>query len=124
MSSIMKINTYEAWVRLGCLPDEQAYVQPVHFDVEIVFDQAVAAEQTDQINDAVDYVRLTEIIHQTATAKPYHLVEHMCSQVMNKLIVYLFDKRIKGHIKVSLTKLRVPVAHLQAGVTWTCQKDI
>lgn len=124
MSSKMKINKYEAWVRLGCLPDEQAYVQPVHFDVEIEFNHAVAAEQTDQINDAVDYVRLTEIIQQTATVKPYHLIEHMCAQVMNKLIVYLSDKKIKGRLKVSLTKLRVPVAHLQAGVTWTCQKDI
>lgn len=124
MNSVMKINDYEVWVNLGCDKDEQAYLQPVLFQVRIEFEKDILAEKTDLLTDAVDYVAITNLLQESAKSKTYHLIEHLCFEASEKLFDYIQSKKIKGELLVELTKIRVPVPYLKSGVSWTCRKKL
>ncbi len=114
----MFVDNFEALVRLGCSKEEQSLNQPVHISVKILFAKKVSAEQTDQLEDAIDYVAICEKINQTATSKSYHLIEHMafaCMESLRPLLVHF-----SGSLSVTVQKIRVPVKQLQGGVHWTC----
>ena len=120
MNSIMNINAYDVWIRLGCAVEEQTFIQQVRFDIEISFTDPVVAEQSDALIDSVDYVKLTSIVNEVALRKNYALIEHLCFSVFNEIKIKLLKDK-KGQFKVSCLKLRPPVSQLQGGVSWTCQ---
>lgn len=120
----MKIKDYEVWVNLGCGKDEQAYLQPILFQVQIEFDKNILGEKTDRLEDAVDYVAVTDLLKDSAKSKAYHLIEHMCFEATEKVVEYLKSKSISGEISIELTKLRVPVPHLKSGVSWICRRKL
>lgn len=122
--SMMKINDYEVWVRLGCSQEEQSFKQPVHFNLEIEFHSNVLGETSDQLTDAIDYVAVTDLLKLSAESKSYHLIEAMCFDATEKISTYLRKNNITGQLKLSLLKLRPPVPNLNSGVTWTCQRQL
>lgn len=115
----MYIQNFEAYVKLGCSPEEQAFTQPVHISVRIIFSTEIAGENSDQLSDAVDYVTICEKINATATLKKYHLIEHLAYECLIAILPIL--KEFSGEVFVTVKKTRVPVAQLQGGVSWTCQ---
>ena len=117
-----RINNFEVWVNLGCSTDEQTNLQPVHFSLEIKFLKNLDGCHSDKLTDAVDYVTLTQIIKQTATLKPFHLIEHMNYLVFEKLIQCLMQQQIFAEVILTIRKLRVPVENLKDGVEFTCQQ--
>lgn len=114
------IQDYEVWVSLGCAKEEQTYSQPVHFNLSLEYDELVKGAATDDLQDATDYVAITDIMKQVAQSKSFHLIEHLNEMVLNGIIQYLKSKYFKGHVKLSIKKIRVPVENLRNGVVFTC----
>jgi dihydroneopterin aldolase len=115
----MLIENFEAFVKLGCLKEEQAFMQPVHISVRIAFSNVIPAEQSDRLEDAVNYVSICEKLNSTATQKKYHMIEHLSFECLKAVLPLLVN--FSGEIQVTVKKIRVPVAQLQGGVSWTCQ---
>jgi dihydroneopterin aldolase len=120
----LEVQNYEVAVQLGTTVEEQSAFQPVHFSLDILFLGPIAAVQSDNIEDAVDYSELTKIIKFIATSKKYHLVEHLGHQVMAGLIQYLKSKNIKSALKLSLRKIKVPIENLRNGVVFSCETQL
>lgn len=120
MPSEMFVENFEAYVSLGCSKEEQSFPQPVHISVRLLFSKTIAGEQTDQLQDAIDYVAICDVLNRTATQKSYQLIESMAFECMEALTPLL--NHYSGQLNVTVKKLRVPVKQLQGGVSWTCQK--
>lgn len=120
MQHSIHIQDYEVWVSLGCSQEEQKHVQPVHFNLSLEYDELVKGAATDDLQDATDYVAITDRIKITAQSKSFHLIEHLNEMVLNAIIQYLKSKYFKGHVKLSIKKIRVPVENLRNGVVFTC----
>lgn len=106
---------------LGCTKEEQSLTQPVLFNIEILFTSKVLAETTDQLQDSLDYVALTDTIKTAAEKKSYHMVEHLGFNVAEAL-----KNKIRGQYEgstliVRAHKLRAPVKNLRDGVEWSCK---
>ena len=124
MKQTLKINDFEVWVHLGCLPEEQKHAQPVHFTFEINYIQNPKGSESDRIEDATDYVHLIEIIKSHAQKKNYKLIEHLNHEVFSQLVQPLQKCKILAEIKLTVRKIRVPVENLRNGVEFTCQQTL
>jgi dihydroneopterin aldolase len=120
----LKIQNYKISVHLGYTLEKQKYTQPVHFSLELRFHQNLDACNTDQLQDAVDYVSLMQIIKQVGQNKPYHLIEHLCYEVLIKISDFLKQKYVHGDLAVHVHKIRVPVENLRNGVVFTCEATL
>lgn len=119
----MSIEEYEVWVNLGCSKEEQSFLQPVHFDVQLFFNSIVEAQKTDQLSDSIDYVELTELIQTVAVKKSYAMIEHLCYSVF-EVLKNKYKGKFQAELVVKAKKLRPPVKNLQGGVSWTCQSHL
>ena len=124
MKHRMCVQDFEVWVHLGCSQEEQEYSQPVHYNLEIIFDNQVLGCQTDKLEDAVDYVKIAKILKDISTEKKYHLIEHLNHANLMGLIEYLKSKNVKGDIKLSVKKIKVPVENLRSGVVFLCEAKL
>lgn len=124
MQQKMSIQDYEVWVNLGCSDEEKTHKQPILFNLEIFFSQDLPACKTDQLEDAVDYVKLTSILKVIATSKSFNLIEHLNLLAFNGVVEYLKSKDIKGDVKLSIKKVRVPVDYLRNGVVFSCETSL
>lgn len=124
MNQVMKIQDFEVWVHLGCTEEEKKFAQPVHFNLKINFENAVLGCQTDKLEDALDYVKLTTIIKMISTEKSFNLVEHLNYQAFAGVTEYLKSKNIKAEVKLSVKKIRVPVENLRNGVVFSCETSL
>jgi len=120
----LKVNDFEVWVHLGCGSEEQKHAQPVHFTLKIDFSKNLNGYKTDSLHDAVDYVRLTEIMKSVAMKKNYQLIEHLNHEVFVALIADIKNKDVQGEIALTIKKIRVPVENLRSGVEFTCQQTL
>ena len=119
--SEMKIKNFEVDVSLGCTVAEQSLLQPVRFNVNILFRSKVLAEESDQLHDSLDYVALTDIIRLEAEKKSFSMVEHLGWSVAVALKNKIGDRYPASTISVQTHKLRVPVKNLHDGVEWSCK---
>lgn len=124
MRQTLKVNDFEVWVHLGCGSEEQKHAQPVHFTLKIDFSKNLNGYKTDSLHDAVDYVRLTEIMKSVAMKKNYQLIEHLNHEVFVALIADIKNKDVQGEIALTIKKIRVPVENLRSGVEFTCQQTL
>ena len=124
MKQTLKINNFEVWVHLGCLVEEQKHLQPVHFTFEINYSTNLRGHQSDHIEDATDYVQLTEIIKNQAQKKNYKLIEHLNHEVFSALVQHFKKHNILAEVKLTIRKLRVPVENLRNGVEFSCQLNL
>ena len=122
--SEMKIKKFEVWVSLGCTKEEQSLTQPVLFNIEILFTSKVLAEGTDQLQDSLDYVALTDTIKAAAEKKSYHMVEHLGFSVAEALKNKINGRYSGSTLIVRTHKLRAPVKNLQDGVEWSCKLNL
>ncbi len=121
LNSEMKIKNFEVWVSLGCSPSEQAQLQPVLFNVDILFKSKVLAEDSDRLEDSINYVELTDSIKAEAEKKPYNMIEHLGLNVAKAMQQKLSGRYTGAILSVHTLKLRAPVKNLQGGVEWLCR---
>lgn len=124
MKCRLLVQDFEVSVHLGCSAEEQKYSQPVRFNFEIDYQSEIKGRLSDRLEEATDYVQLTSLIKSEAQKKNYQLIEHLNHQVFEVLIQYLKGQSLKGDLKLSVHKLRVPVENLRGGVIFTCQTSI
>ncbi|MBC7753220.1 MAG: dihydroneopterin aldolase [Moraxellaceae bacterium] len=117
----MKIKNFEVWVSLGCTTEEQSLAQPVRFNVDILFASKVLAEETDRLQDSLDYVELTGAIKAEAEKKSYNMVEHLGLSVATALKNKIGLRYPGATMSVRTHKLRAPVKNLHDGVEWSCK---
>ena len=124
MSQVLKIQEFEVWVHLGCSIEEQKMTQPVHFSLDIYLNSPILGATTDNLEDTIDYVRLTEIMKTQASKKNYKLIEHLGLETLNQLCAYLKSKNTFGKLVLSTKKIRVPVENLKNGVVFVCETQL
>ena len=117
----MNIKNFEVWVSLGCTTEEQSLPQPVRFNIAILFISKVLAEESDRLQDSLDYVTLTNVIRSEAEKKSYRMVEHLGWSVAVALKNEIGGRYNGGTIRVGTHKLRAPVKNLHDGVEWSCK---
>jgi|GEM_PF-6215454 len=132
----LQIQDFEVWVHLGCDAEEQKYLQPVHYNFEISYETSyespLLACQTDKLNDAIDYVKITSILKKISLEKKYNLIEHLNQQVFNGVLRYLMEnlaeqiklKNLQAEIKLTVKKIRVPIENLRNGVVFSCEAKL
>ena len=119
--SEMKIKNFEVWVSLGCTTEEQSLTQPVRFNIDILFASKVLAEESDRLQDSLDYVTLTNVIRSESEKKSYRMIEHLGWSVAVALKNEIGGQYLGGTITVRTQKLRAPVKNLHDGVEWSCK---
>lgn len=120
----LKINSYEVYVSLGVTKEEQAQLQPVHFDITLHFNKSVKGCATDNLDDAINYAALVSHIKQVATARAYNLIENICFLTHQHLADWVKTQGFAGELVTEATKVRPPVPSLQGGVKFTCQSIV
>lgn len=124
MKQKMFVQDFEVWVHLGCDAEEQKFTQPVHFTIEIEFTNPVLGCQTDKLEDAIDYVKITSILKMISTEKNYSLIEHLNHRAFSGVVEYLKSKQVSAEVKISVKKIRVPVDNLRNGVVFLCETKL
>lgn len=123
VASVLKIKDYEVEVCLGCSDEERKNPQKVLFNIEISFNQRMIAEETDRLQDSIDYVHLTEIVKDISAQKSYHMIEHLCSSVAAGIKNNL-KGQYQGDLCIQLHKIQVPIENLHGGVQWSCKINL
>lgn len=70
---------------IGCCPEERTQEQVIYVDLKVGFD-FTRCSLTDDLKDAVDYVKLAEICTELARNRRYHLQETFAAEVLQKLL--------------------------------------
>ena len=70
----------------GVLPEEKTTPQKFIVDVRIETDQIIAAASTDNINDALNYVGVYEIIHDIMMNKQWNLIETIAMKISTAIV--------------------------------------
>ncbi|MCH9770111.1 MAG: dihydroneopterin aldolase [Gammaproteobacteria bacterium] len=79
------LNQLQIPVVIGDLPKERQWPQKVWLDLEAGVDLSVAS-QSDELNDVVDYVAVTQACCDFTTRKSWRLVETLASQLADFLM--------------------------------------
>lgn len=120
MTQKIEIRNYEVQVSLGCYPEERLRPQTVRFSVRLLFDGVLKCAATDELKDAVDYVKVTDIIQATAASRHYSLVESLNLSVAEAVLSYLKLSHVRGELQLETQKVVVPVKGLKDGVSVSC----
>lgn len=124
MRQQMLIQNYEIYVRLGCEPEERRYPQPVQVSLQLDFDSPLDGAESDDLQGAVDYVELANILKFVAEQKEYRLIEHLNLCLFQKVAACVSSKKIKAVLRLETRKVRVPVENFRDGVVFTCTKQL
>lgn len=124
MQQTLQLHDYEVSLHLGCSPEEQRYLQPVRFNLEIAFAANVQGAVTDRLDQAIDYSALADTIKRISKSKPYHLIEHLNLQVFEALLAYLRQHSVKGKVTLSVRKMQVPIENLKSGAVFICSEQL
>ena len=102
---VIEVNGIRAFGYHGCLPEEARIGGRYRVDVRVEGDFS-DAEQSDKLQDAVDYGRVTAVVLEQLAVRSA-LVEHVARRILNHLIAtWPGDLRWR----VRLTKEHPPVA--------------
>ena len=88
----------------GVLPEEQTRPQPFEVDVELTVD-AIAAGESDSLDDTVDYAAVAEAVSRVVTMERYALLERLATRIAE---VCKVDARVQS-VSVTVRKLHPPV---------------
>lgn len=106
------LENMEFYAYHGCLPEERSIGSLFRITIEIDYD-ATLALQTDDLNHAVDYQKIYQIVVDEMS-KPSNLIEHVAFRLKNK-ILKSFPQISDIRLKVS--KLNPPIGGTIAAVT-------
>jgi len=102
----INLNDMEFMAKHGVLESEKATPQKFLVDVRIETDQIITAASTDNINDALNYVEVYEIIHDIMMNQKYDLIETIAMKI-STAVVEKYDSVICVDVKV--TKVNPPI---------------
>ncbi|MEZ5270279.1 MAG: dihydroneopterin aldolase [Microthrixaceae bacterium] len=100
---------------VGVLPEERERAQPLRVDLSLEVD-LTAAGVSDSLGDTVDYSAVCDLVADVAAESRPLLLEKLAADLATAILA--FDQRISA-VRISLDKLRPPVAH-QVATTGVC----
>lgn len=116
VESTLSLKDYGLQVHLGCTADERANPQPVKVSVDVGFRERPLGEKSDQLSDSVCYAQICEELNATTEGKEFNLVEKLAMDFLTQL-----RGQFPGHlVRLSVHKLKPPIANLNGGVVYTC----
>ncbi len=81
--SVIEVNGIRVYAYHGCLAEEARIGGHYQVDVSVRGDFS-AAERSDDLNDTVDYGRVTTLVH-AQMAERSHLIEHVALRILQAL---------------------------------------
>ncbi len=100
----IKINTIQLYAKHGCLVEEGKIGSIYNVDVTIKTDFSKPAF-TDNLNDAVDYVHLYQIVKEEMAVRSA-LLEHVANRILVRM---LFEIPIINKATVRIAKMNPPI---------------
>jgi len=101
---IIELEDIELYAYHGCYKEERIKGNKFLVNIKVETDISIPSK-TDDIKDAVNYVKILELI-KIEMAQPSHLLEHVVSRIINRLFEQ-FPQIKKVEVKVS--KMSPPV---------------
>jgi len=98
LTGVIELEEMEFYAYHGCFKEEQVVGNRFLVKVTLETDCTVPA-QTDSINDALNYVKVYEIVREEIMQKS-HLLEHLNKRIIDH-IYEKFPQLIKATVKVS-----------------------
>jgi len=103
-NGIIELEDMEFYAYHGCYNEEQTNGNKFIVNLKVKTDVSIPAK-SDKIEDALDYVKIYELI-KTEMAQRSHLLEHIASRILDKLFEQ-FYKIITAEVRVS--KISPPI---------------
>ncbi|HMQ11070.1 MAG TPA: dihydroneopterin aldolase [Oligoflexia bacterium] len=117
-SSCLTLHDFHFWVHLGDSEQERFHAQKVSATVKIAFTNNPLAEQTDNLDDTVCYLKLCQALQADVDQNHYELIEKLCRSFFN-IVSQHIPKHCKAQVK--LLKLTPPIKNsYNNGVSYTC----
>ncbi len=85
MSDQIHLKNIEVYCKLGVYDEERERGQCVHIDLELDLDLS-AAGASDNVKDTINYVDISLAVQDITMSKPYHLIEHLCTEICSGLL--------------------------------------
>ncbi len=117
------INDLRIWIHLGCGEAEKENAQLVSFNIELIFKTPPGSLITDNLDDTVCYLKLTQAIQNLCKERRFNLIEHLAHEVSQTLVTLLTGKNI-AELKIAVHKLAPPVPGVHGGVIFTYASKI
>ncbi|MBS0235879.1 MAG: dihydroneopterin aldolase [Proteobacteria bacterium] len=114
------------WVRLGCTPEERAYVQPISVQITLHMQNTPPGCNSDLLEETYCYQAMIERVELALKDRQFNLVEHLGMTIWEWVRLYIDEAAIDdcgAALEVSVTKLNPPIPNLNGGVTFT-YKDL
>jgi len=84
VSDQIHLKNIECYCKLGVYDEERERGQCVHIDLELDLDLS-AAGTSDDVRDTINYVDISHTVQEVTMAKPYNLIEHLCTEICAEL---------------------------------------
>lgn len=115
--AIIEIEGLEVFAHHGLLPEERRLGGRFVLDIRAEVARC-RAEDTDRLEDAVDYARMAALAEQVAQAESYHLLERLAAAVADRLMrEFPLDSA-----RVRVTKLSVPIPQRVGRISVTVER--
>ena len=85
MSDQIHLKNIEVYCRLGVYEEERERGQCVHIDLKLDLDLSDAG-RSDNVQDTINYVDISLAVQDVTMSKPYHLIEHLCTEICADLL--------------------------------------
>ena len=119
----LSINDLRIWIHLGCGEAEKQNAQLVSFNIELIFKIPPDGLVTDDLDDTVCYLKLTQAIQNLCQSKRFNLIEHLSYEVRQAVVTLLTGQNI-AETKITVHKLAPPVPGVHGGVMFTYAGEI
>lgn len=111
----LQISGLHLFVHLGTTESERIKKQEVKVDINIYLSGSPQVCFSDNINDAICYDQICQLISQTSQKKEFHLIEHLSYTLYQSLKEQVFANY---KISLRLTKLSPPIENLKGGASF------
>ena len=102
---VVEVVGLEVFAHHGVYEHERRDGQPFLFDVRLTGSRA--SEQSDRLEDAIDYGAVCDRVVQLAEGGPYKLLEHLAALIADDLL----ERFPTASVTVTVHKPQAPIGH-------------
>jgi len=122
LNQVIRLSGVEAIGYHGVLDSERAKGQRFIVDCELEVDTKLAIE-TDDINDAVDYSAVAELINAQIQSEPVNLIEVLANRIATEILKnFLLVKTVEITVHKPDAPIEVPFKNVSTTVIRTSER--
>ncbi len=122
MNQVIRLSGVEAIGYHGVLDSERARGQRFIVDCELEVDAKLAIE-TDDINDAVDYSAVAQLINAQIQSEPVNLIEVLANRIATEILKnFLLVKTVEITVHKPDAPIEVPFKNVSTTVIRTSER--